>query len=160
MVPYKAVFIDLDGTLLNKQSIVSARNAATLKKLVDRDIRVVFATGRPIESVRNLVGKIHDKDPAITLSGSMIHASVYGAPMMAHTIPFDTFQQILAACEAMGTVDNILVDDADGFYVLKHSKEMEEFVGMFNAEPQLFTYDAIPTSPILSLMIHSKEHRA
>lgn len=159
LTPYKAVFIDLDGTLLNRQSQISPRNAACIKKLVSRGIRVVFATGRPVESIRTLLGSVHDQDPVISLSGSMINQTLFGPPMKMQTIPFETVHQVLDACRSMGTVDNILLDESDGFYALKQSPDLEEFIGMYNKHPKSFTYDAIPSAPVLSVLIYSKDNR-
>lgn len=157
--PYKAVFIDLDGTLLNKQSVVGERNAACIKKLVAKGVKVIFSTGRPIESVRHICGAIHQDDPVITLSGSMIHKTMFGSPMKAQTIPFETVRNILETCRDLGGVDNIMLDDEDGFYSLHENEEIEEFVGMFHKRPKVFTYDQVPSSAVLSLMIHSKANR-
>lgn len=156
---YKAVFIDMDGTLLNKQSILSERNAICIKKLRDRGIRIVIATGRPIESIRQIVGPTHSSDPAISLSGSMIHESMFGRPWEALDIPFETVQAILKTCETLGGVENILLDEAEGFFALHHDESMEEFIGMYNKHPRPFRYDDVPESAVLSLLIHSKDSR-
>ena len=156
---YKAVFVDMDGTLLNRQSQVSERNAACLRKLKERGIRAVIATGRPIESIRQVIGPIHSCDPAISLSGSMIHETMFGNPWEALDIPFDTVKRILKTCEALGGVENILLDESEGFYALHNNKDMEEFVGMYNKHPRIFTYDAVPESVVLSLLVHSKGSR-
>ena len=158
-IPYKAVFIDLDGTLLTRKSEVSERNAACLRALVAKDVRVVIATGRPIESVRKIVGPIHASDPAITLSGSMIHRTMFGETLEAQTIAFETVHNILETCRATGGVDNILLDESEGFYALHQSAELEEFIGMYNKHPMSFTYDSVPTAPVLSILIHSKASR-
>ncbi|MBC7531444.1 MAG: HAD family phosphatase [Oligoflexus sp.] len=157
--PYKAVFIDLDGTLLTKESIVSPRNADCLKKLAARGIRVVIATGRPIESIRQLVGAIHSTDPAISLSGSMVHRTMFGEAILAQTIPFETVHNILESCRQMGGIDNILLDESEGFYALHQSQDIEEFVGMYNKHPLPFTYDNVPTAPVLSILVYSRESR-
>lgn len=159
MIPYKAVFIDLDGTLLTRQSVVSPRTADCLKKLVAKGIRLIFATGRPIESIRNLLGGIHQSDPAISLSGSMVHGSLFGEPIQARTIPFETVHSILESCRALGGIDNILLDESEGFYALHQSADIEEFIGMYNKHPLPFSYDAVPTAPVLSILVHSRDSR-
>ncbi len=156
---YKAVFIDMDGTLLNKQSQLSERTVSCLKKLAAKGIPAIIATGRPIESIRQIIGPVHSSDPAISLSGSMIHESMFGQPWEALDIPMETVHGILRECGAMGGVGNILLDEADGFYALEHNAVMEEFIGMYNKHPKIFTYDQIPTAPVLSLLIHSKDNR-
>ncbi len=52
----RAVAIDLDGTLLDSRSRLSARNTAAVGGCVARGLPVVIATSRPARSVRRLVG--------------------------------------------------------------------------------------------------------
>ena len=157
--PYKAVFIDLDGTLLTPGAHLSERSIACLRKLKERSIPAVIATGRPIESVRQIFGGLHESDPVITLSGSMIYTSLYGEPLAAKYIDIDTMQSIVAFCRNLDSVENILLDETEGFYALKDNPELDEFVGMYNRAPTLFDYDSVPAGPVLSLLIHAKEAR-
>ncbi len=159
MNPFKAVFIDLDGTLLGQKSTVSERNANCIRKLVAKGVAVIIATGRPIESVRNLLGSIHSSDPTITLSGSMVHRTMYGEALQAQIIPFESVHNILETCRRTHGVDNILLDESEGFYALHQSAELEEFIGMYNKHPMSFDYDNLPTAPVLSILIHSKGRR-
>ena len=158
--PYKVVFIDLDGTLLTPGAHLSARSIGCLQKLRERGIPVVIATGRPIESVRQIFGGIHESDPVITLSGSMIYTSLYGEPLAAKYIDLDTMRSIVGFCQTLGgAVENILLDETEGFYALNDNPELDEFVGMYNRAPTLFDYDSVPAGPVLSLLIHAKEAR-
>ncbi len=156
---YQAIFVDLDGTLLNRESQISEKNKICLERLSAKGIKVIVATGRPIESIRQIVGPIHAKDPVISLSGSMIHESMFGQPWEALDIPFDTVKAIIKTCEELDGVENILLDESEGFYALHNNQDMEEFVGMYNKHPKIFTYDAIPDSAVLSLLVHSKDSR-
>ncbi len=157
--PYKAVFIDLDGTLLAPEAHLSERSIRCLKQLKERGIPAVIATGRPIESVRNIFGGIHEDDPVITLSGSMIHTSLYGEPLAAKYIPVDTMKSIVAYCRTIEGVDNILLDETEGFFALKDNPELDEFVGMYNRAPTMFDYDTVPEGPVLSLLVYAKGNR-
>lgn len=156
---YKAVFIDLDGTLLNAQSQVSPANVACIKKLVAKGIRVVFATGRPIASVRHLLGGIHATDPSITLSGSAIHKAVFGEPLLLYHLPFETMHRILEVCRMSKEVENILMNDEEDFFALHPSDELEEFTGMFRKHPNPFSYDDVPKIHVQSMLVHSKSGR-
>jgi Cof subfamily protein (haloacid dehalogenase superfamily) len=157
--PYKAVFIDLDGTLLAPEARLTERSIRCLQKLKARGIYAIIATGRPIESVRNIMGGIHESDPVITLSGSMIHTSLYGEPLAAKYIPIDTMKSIVAFCRTLEGVDNILLDETEGFFALKDNPELDEFVGMYNRAPTLFDYDHVPDGPVLSLLVYAKGNR-
>ncbi|MGY8858959.1 MAG: HAD family hydrolase, partial [Pseudomonadales bacterium] len=49
------IVFDLDGTLLNKKSQVSEHTRDTLRQLRERDIAYTVATGRTLQSARNLL---------------------------------------------------------------------------------------------------------
>lgn len=156
---YKAVFIDLDGTLLNSRSQVSPGNAACIQALAKKGIPVIVATGRPISSVRHLLGSIHRDDPVITLSGSAIHKAVFGEPLLLHTLPYETMHSIIELCRSTKDVENILMNDEDNFYALHPNDEIEEFIGMFRKHPIQFSYDSVPKVAIQSMLVHAKAGR-
>ncbi len=55
--PPDAVAVDLDGTLLDSNTCLSARNRAALERCTKEGIPVIIATSRPARSVRRFCGK-------------------------------------------------------------------------------------------------------
>ena len=51
---YKLVAIDIDGTLLNSDGILTDRTAETIRKVTNKDIQVVLTSGRVSNSVKIL----------------------------------------------------------------------------------------------------------
>ncbi|MBW6516237.1 MAG: HAD family hydrolase [Candidatus Cloacimonetes bacterium] len=68
----KIVFTDLDGTLLNSQWQLSARNRETLRKLIDSDIIIVVVTGRSLYSAIKVLGDDFPMDYLIFSTGAGI----------------------------------------------------------------------------------------
>lgn len=54
----KMVLIDLDGTLLNDYGRVSSRSIEVIEKLIDKDIKVVIATGRNYRQAKMLTKEV------------------------------------------------------------------------------------------------------
>jgi Cof subfamily protein (haloacid dehalogenase superfamily) len=54
--PPDAVALDIDGTLLDSQSHLSARNSAAIEKCLTAGLPVIIATSRPMRAVRRLLG--------------------------------------------------------------------------------------------------------
>lgn len=54
----KMVLIDLDGTLLNDYGRVSSRSTEVIEKLIDKDIKVVIATGRNYRQAKMLTKEV------------------------------------------------------------------------------------------------------
>lgn len=79
---FKYIFCDLDGTLLNSKSRVTARNAEALKEARSRGVNIVIATGktRPAAiDVLNMVGLsgrngfVSESSPGVFLQGLVVY---------------------------------------------------------------------------------------
>lgn len=68
----KLIAIDLDGTLLNSESVPSLNNLEAIKNSLSRNHRVAICTGRASYDVAYLLGK-EVKIPIIGANGSTIH---------------------------------------------------------------------------------------
>src|SRR5579872_307640 len=71
---YKAVFLDMDGTLLRSDHSVSESTAQTIRTLTGRGVPVILVSARPLNAV---LPTFHDIGipgdlPIITLNGSYI----------------------------------------------------------------------------------------
>ena len=71
----KLVAIDLDGTLLNSEKRVSEKNFQIIKKLRDKGVFIVIATGRPVGGFYWILDDLDlnsNDDYSITNTGSLI----------------------------------------------------------------------------------------
>lgn len=72
---YKIIALDMDGTLLNSQKQMSARTKAAIHKARQQGIKVVLASGRPIEGMRQQLAEleINGKDDYVLYyNGSLV----------------------------------------------------------------------------------------
>ncbi len=70
---YKAVFIDMDGTLLQSDHSVSAANRHSIHQLIDKGILVVPISARPLHGMLHLTEKIFPSTtPIVSLNGGYI----------------------------------------------------------------------------------------
>ncbi len=65
------VVTDLDGTLLRKDKTISEYTASIFRRCSDRDIKIIFATARPIRAVKVLDIKIKS-DACIYHNGAVV----------------------------------------------------------------------------------------
>ncbi len=68
----KAVFSDMDGTLLSSEHVMTARTRNTLSALHDRGIPVVFASGRAYDGMLRLLETLPFTPFMATLNGAYI----------------------------------------------------------------------------------------
>lgn len=77
----KLVAIDLDGTLLDSNKLLSAENKAAIKEAKEAGVKVVLCTGRPLRSMQHLLEEadlMDDEDIVITYNGGLIQKAKTG----------------------------------------------------------------------------------
>jgi len=91
---YKAVFLDMDGTLLKSDHSVSEQTVQTIQTLTGKGISVILVSARPINAVlptfRHIGLPAHT--PLITLNGSYIVENEQ--PIFQAMIPPDLTEQV------------------------------------------------------------------
>ncbi len=70
---YKAVFIDIDGTLRDNNKNISDKTIETIKKVTNKGILVVLCSGRPRKYTENISRKCHASKYIITSNGGNIY---------------------------------------------------------------------------------------
>ncbi|MDO4661552.1 MAG: HAD family hydrolase [Tissierellia bacterium] len=68
----KLFVLDLDGTLLNSNNDISKENIEALNSLSDTGVKIVFASGRVLTSLRYYMNKINLKSSMIANNGAII----------------------------------------------------------------------------------------
>lgn len=56
---YKIIALDMDGTLLNKEKVVTDRTKAALKKAGEKGVKIVLASGRPIDGIKRYLEELN-----------------------------------------------------------------------------------------------------
>ena len=70
---YKAVFIDLDGTLLKSDHTVSDANRKAIQQLLQQGIKVIIVSARPLHGILPISETVVTSDmPVVSLNGSYI----------------------------------------------------------------------------------------
>ena len=95
----EAVFIDLDGTLLNENHEISQANRLALKDLEKRNISFFIATGRPEQLVKKIVDDLNYKKPLIMYNGSVIGHPFKTERMLNLTLNDHTTESIVKYCQ-------------------------------------------------------------
>ena len=70
---YKLVAIDLDGTMLNSYGIVTQNTKEAIKKVQEKGIEVIIASGRPIDSIKTIAKEIESENYFISGNGAILY---------------------------------------------------------------------------------------
>ncbi|QPC85044.1 HAD family hydrolase [Phototrophicus methaneseepsis] len=68
----KLIVVDIDGTLLNDEHVLSDRNREALRKAIDSGIKVVIATGKSRGGNESVLAALNLDTPGIYVQGLMI----------------------------------------------------------------------------------------
>lgn len=75
---YKLLALDLDGTLLNSEQKISAKNFSMIRKAEENGVRIVIATGRMFNSALPYINRLDLSGPMITYNGALIKEAKTG----------------------------------------------------------------------------------
>ncbi|KPA85355.1 putative haloacid dehalogenase-like hydrolase [Leptomonas pyrrhocoris] len=91
----KAVVTDMDGTLLNPAHQISDYTASVLKRLKERGIHFIVATGRPYGEVIQTIRKCQlEPDFILTSNGGWLHDGGFNV-VLEHNIPSNLAQKLV-----------------------------------------------------------------
>ena len=94
---YKIVASDLDGTLLNKEQIVSEENHCAISEMNRLGVEFVPTTGRSMNEVNpSLINSPHIRY-IITSNGAVVYDKNIGKTILTHYIPRDAVRLVLEA---------------------------------------------------------------
>ena len=131
-LPYELGAFDLDGTVLRRNLRISDETVDAFRRLRERGMRLVVATGRRFEGAREHAQRLgfSGTDPVICYGGSMVRR-VDGETLLHRTLPRDLSIEALEwAAErnlhARVFVDGRIITSPDTPAALEHLRRREE----------------------------------
>ncbi len=128
---YKLIAIDIDGTLLNSNGELSERTKKTIKRVVDKDIKVVLTSGRVTNSVKAIAEKINADRYMICDNGASIYDVYENKTIWSKAIEKSVVLKLINVClenniyYMVFTDEEIIVKDlrhmALAFYKQRHN---------------------------------------
>ncbi len=76
---YKLIALDMDGTLLNDEKKITQKTKQELQRLVEKDIKIVMCTARPIYRIRDYLEELNlmkTKQYTVAFNGSVIYENL------------------------------------------------------------------------------------
>lgn len=110
-MPFKLVAIDLDGTLLNRQHRLSERSRLALRRLQERGVRIILASGRMHCSSVPFAAALGLRDPLISYNGAMVKWEQTGKILHHLPVPREAAAEVVAFAADRGLHLNLYFDD-------------------------------------------------
>ena len=107
---YKLVVIDLDGTMLNEYGKISENTKETIKKVQEKGIEVVIASGRPIDSTKHFAKEIQSEKFCISGNGAIIYDIAKDEIIYENTLKKQKVLDIIKICEENSIYYNVYTE--------------------------------------------------
>ena len=125
---YKLVAVDLDGTMLNSYGIVTDNTKNIIKKVIDKNIDVVIASGRPIDSIKTIAKEIGSKNYFIAGNGALVYDIKNDEVIYEKFMTKEKVLEIIKICEENSISYNLytettIIAKALKYNVLYYQKE-------------------------------------
>lgn len=135
------IALDLDGTLLTDNKIISTRTKHTIAKAKEQGHIVVISTGRPFRASYDYYKELGLNTPIVNFNGAYVHHPL-DSKWGTHHSPLElaTAQKIVRACFDFG-VKNIYAEVMDDVYV-REIDEDKKHIFEFGS-PKIFTGDLL-----------------
>jgi Cof subfamily protein (haloacid dehalogenase superfamily) len=115
------VVFDLDGTLLNRESVISDYTSETLRLLSERDIAYTVATGRTLHGARSILAGHSFKLPQVYKNGVMIWDPASQRISNGATLTAGELENVVSACVRHRLTPFVFTLDADNETAVYHS---------------------------------------
>ncbi len=157
MIKPHLIAVDLDGTLLTDNKIISSRTKLALQNEIKAGHHVVIATGRPYRASHMYYKELGLTTPIVNFNGALVHHPTSSTWGTFHS-PFDvkTAKQIVDSSEGF-TVKNILAEVMDDVYLHNHDEEMLNILTTGNTNIKTGDLREILLHDPTSVLIHADE---
>ncbi|MED4224726.1 HAD family hydrolase [Neobacillus cucumis] len=129
----RAIFIDMDGTLLTASNNISKRNLEAIYMLQNQGVQVFLATGRHYEVTAPYHKEIGLRTPLICLNGASIHDAETGKAIQMKTVQLneERFHQLTAE-----HAFNVMIHTANGLYCKEINEEVDYWTKVGQIPPR------------------------
>ena len=107
---YKLIAVDLDGTLLNSYGEVTEYTKEVIKKVRQKNIKFIIASGRPMDSIKAISKEIESDRYFIAGNGAIIYDTQNEEIIFENFIPKQKVLEIAKICEENNIFYNIYTE--------------------------------------------------
>ncbi|WP_318615744.1 Cof-type HAD-IIB family hydrolase [Sporosarcina sp. YIM B06819] len=118
------IVLDLDGTLLTDEKIISDKTALTLKKAEEQGHHVMIATGRPYRASEVYYRQLGLQTPIVNFNGAFVHHPDNQSWQTIHeTISLPVVKEVVDALQQF-PIRNIVAEVMDDVYMHYHDEKL------------------------------------
>lgn len=159
---YKLVAIDLDGTMLNKYGVITENTKNVIKKVQEKGVEVIIASGRPINSVKNFSNEINSQKYFISGNGAITYDIKNDKILYENILNKNKVLQVIKICEENSIYYNVYTENGiiaknlnynTLYYYKENINKSEENKTHINIVENIYDYIENRNEKILKIMI-------
>lgn len=155
----KLIAIDLDGTTLNAQSLISPKTERTLKQAIEKGHFVSIVTGRPYRMSHQFYRQLGLTTPMVNFNGALVHIPEKKWDLERETgIERDLVFDILSQKKEL-QLDFVAAENKETFYIDTLEGFDPKFFASEATEGNLLTVQNLRTNPT-SMMVRTTKDQA
>lgn len=144
IIIFKLVAIDIDGTLIDHDGNIPAYNVEVIKKLRQKDIKVILVTGRPSQAARNYLNQLELTLPILGYNGAVIRDVINDQLHFFKPLQKDIIKPIYKMFEERGLFPRYyLLDRACTFNKDEFDPQKNEFIKYSELMKTFMPYEII-----------------
>ena len=121
------IVLDLDGTLLTDEKVISEKTKLTLKKAEEKGHHIMIATGRPYRASEVYYRQLGLKTPIVNFNGAFVHHPNDRSWKTIHeTISLPVVKDVIDAMQQF-TFHNIVAEVMDDVYMHYHDEKLLDY---------------------------------
>lgn len=165
---YRLVAIDLDGTMLNQYGIITEETKDVIKKVQEKNVEVIIASGRAINSVKNFSKEINSQNYFISGNGAITYDIQKDKILYENILSKQKVLQIIKVCEENSIYYNVYTENGiiakslnynTLYYYKDNLSKPEENQTHINIVENVYEYIEQREEKILKIMI-CDEHQS
>lgn len=108
---YKMVAIDLDGTMLNQYGLITEKTKDVIKKVQEKGVEVIIASGRAITSVKRFSKEINSEKYFISGNGAITYDIKNNRILYENVLKKQKALKIIKICEENSIYYNVYTEN-------------------------------------------------
>ena len=137
------IVLDLDGTLLTDEKIISDKTKLTLKKAEEKGHHIMIATGRPYRASEVYYRQLGLKTPIVNFNGAFVHhPDDHSWKTIHETISLPVVKDVIDAMQQF-TFHNIVAEVMDDVYMHYHDEKLLDYFWFWRSQNNARRHSAI-----------------
>lgn len=152
--PIKAIFVDLDGTLLRRDLSISDLDRQAIEEANRMGIEIILASGRPVEAIAQTSSLLGVGRYIIASNGGCIVDLKTNEVISYYPLPMDTVKEISEIAYNHAVTPTIY--SATKWFVEQYDSNVDIEVGRASVKPEVVSFNLI-TDPIIKMLVISNQ---